>query len=136
MLVDNNLVRSIGISNFNCASIIDLLKYARIRPATLQIEHHPYLVQQPLVDYAQDEGITVTAYRSFGPQGYVKMDLEHANRIPHLFNHEVVKKVAKDHGRSPSQVLLRWATQQGIAVIPKADTEAMLLENLGAKGLT
>lgn len=111
-LVDANLSRSIGISNFNCGLIMDLLRYSRIRPATLQIEHHPYLVQQALVDYAQSEGIVVTAYSSFGPQGYVEMDLEHAVKTPHLFQNEVVCAVAKKHGRSAPQVLLRWATQQ------------------------
>jgi len=133
-LVDIGLTRSIGISNFNVCAILDLLRYARIRPATLQIEHHPYLVQKPLIDFAQKEGIQVTAYSSFGPQGYVEMDLEHAIKTPHLFQHSMVNQVAKAHGKSPPQVLLRWATQQGIAVIPKSDTLPMLLENLDAKG--
>ncbi|KAH6674879.1 D-xylose reductase [Halenospora varia] len=133
-LVNLGLTRSLGISNFNCASILDLLRYARIRPATLQIEHHPYLVQKPLVKYAQSEGITVTAYSSFGPQGYVEMDLEHAVKTPHLFQHPVIKEIAEKHGKGAPQVLLRWATQQGVAVIPKSDTQAMALENLDAKG--
>lgn len=133
-LIDIGLVRSLGISNFNCSIILDLLRYARIRPATLQIEHHPYLVQQPLVDFATKEGITITAYSSFGPQGYVEMDLEHAVKTPHLFQNPVVNEIAKAHGKSAPQVLLRWATQQGIAVIPKSDTLPMLLDNLNAKG--
>jgi D-xylose reductase len=133
-LIDIGLTRSIGISNFNVCAILDLLRYARIRPATLQIEHHPYLVQKPLIDFTQKEGIQVTAYSSFGPQGYVEMDLEHAIKTPHLFQHSVINEVAIAHGKSPPQVLLRWATQQGIAVIPKSDTLPMLLENLDAKG--
>jgi D-xylose reductase len=133
-LVDSKLVRSIGVSNFNCSVLLDLLRCVRIRPATLQIEHHPYLVQQPLVDFAKKEGLTVTAYSSFGPQGYVEMDLEHAVKTPHLFQHPVINEVAKSLGKSAPQVLLRWATQQGIAVIPKSDTDAMLAENLDARG--
>ncbi len=133
-LVDIGLVRSIGISNFNCVAILDLLRYARIRPATLQVEHHPYLVQQPLMDFAQKEGLTVTAYSSFGPQGYVQMDLEHAVKTPHLFENPVINEVAKAHGKSAPQVLLRWATQQRIAVIPKSDSVENLKENLDAKG--
>jgi D-xylose reductase len=132
-LVDIGLTRSIGISNFNCASILDLLRYARIRPATLQIEHHPYLVQKPLVEFAKKEGLTVTAYSSFGPTGYVEMDLEHAVKTPHLFEHHIINEIAKAHGKSAPQVLLRWSTQQNIAVIPKSDTVPMLLENLDAK---
>jgi len=133
-LIDSGLARSIGVSNFNTQSLLDLLRYARIRPATLQIEHHPYLVQQPLIDYAQSEGIIVTAYSSFGPQGYVEMDLKHAQETPHLFQNPVVVKISKAHGKTPPQVLLRWATQQNIAVIPKSDSLTMLSENLDAKG--
>lgn len=132
-LVNIGLARSLGISNFNCASILDLLRYARVRPATLQIEHHPYLVQKPLVEFAKKEGITVIAYSSFGPTGYVEMDLEHAVKTPHLFEHPVINEIAKAHGKSPPQVLLRWSTQQNIAVIPKSDNIAMLLDNLDAK---
>lgn len=133
-LVDIGLVKSLGISNFNVSVILDLLRYARIRPATLQIEHHPYLVQKPLIDYVQKEGITVTAYSSFGPTGYVEMDLDHAVNAPHLFQNPVIGEIAKAHGKSAPQVLLRWSTQQGIAVVPKSDTLSMLLENLDAKG--
>jgi D-xylose reductase len=133
-LVDIGLVRSLGISNFNVSVILDLLRYARIRPATLQIEHHPYLVQKPLINFATKEGITVMAYSSFGPTGYVEMNLEQAVQAPHLFQNLVINEIAKAHGKSAPQVLLRWSTQQGIAVIPKSDTLSMLLENLDAKG--
>ncbi|KAJ5035163.1 uncharacterized protein L3040_008420 [Drepanopeziza brunnea f. sp. 'multigermtubi'] len=114
--------------------MLDLLRYARIRPATLQLEHHPYLVQRPLVAFARGEGIAVTAYSSFGPQGYVEMDLAAAVETPHLFQHPVVKAVAEAHGKSAPQVLLRWATQRGVAVVPKSDTWEMLVENLHAGG--
>ncbi|KAJ5035162.1 uncharacterized protein L3040_008420 [Drepanopeziza brunnea f. sp. 'multigermtubi'] len=133
-LVDLGLCRSLGLSNLNCASMLDLLRYARIRPATLQLEHHPYLVQRPLVAFARGEGIAVTAYSSFGPQGYVEMDLAAAVETPHLFQHPVVKAVAEAHGKSAPQVLLRWATQRGVAVVPKSDTWEMLVENLHAGG--
>jgi D-xylose reductase len=133
-LVDISLAHSLGISNFNVCVILDLLRYARIRPATLQIEHHPYLVQKPLIDFVKSEGITVTAYSSFGPTGYVEMNLEHAVQAPHLFQNQVINEIAKAHRKSAPQVLLRWSTQQGIAVVPKSDTLATLLENLDAKG--
>lgn len=60
-LVDEGLARSIGVSNFQGALLMDLLRYARIRPATLQIEHHPYLVQNTLLKLAESEGIKITA---------------------------------------------------------------------------
>jgi D-xylose reductase len=63
-LVDIGLAKSIGISNFQGSLIIDLLRYARIRPAILQVEIHPYLAQEELVKLAQSENIAVTAYSS------------------------------------------------------------------------
>jgi len=63
-LVDIGLVKSIGVSNFQGSLLIDLLRYARIRPALLQVEIHPYLVQEELVQFAQTEGIAITAYSS------------------------------------------------------------------------
>ncbi|EEP81771.1 NAD(P)H-dependent D-xylose reductase [Uncinocarpus reesii 1704] len=129
-LVDKKLVRSIGISNFNVQHIMDLLRYARIPPATLQIEHHPYLTQPDLVRYAQKSGIAVTAYSSFGPQGFIELDLEAAKGVPVLMEHPDIKSIAEKHEKTPAQVLLRWATQRGIAVIPKSNNPMRLALNL------
>lgn len=131
-LVDAGLTRAIGLSNFNSQLILDLLRYARVRPSTLQIEHHPYLVQPTLVEFAQFEGIRVTAYSSFGPTGYVEMDLKHAVAASPLYKHPIILDIASKHAKSPFQVLLRWATQQEVAVIPKSDTADMMAENLAA----
>ncbi|KAJ5893380.1 hypothetical protein N7495_005071 [Penicillium taxi] len=129
-LVDLKLARSIGVSNFSAQLLMDLLRYARIRPATLQIEHHPYLTQTRLVDYAQSEGIIVTAYSSFGPLSFIELSLEDAQSTTLLFEHDVVKGIAEKHGRTPAQVLLRWATQRKIAVIPKSNNPSRLAQNL------
>lgn len=129
-LVKSGLARSIGISNFNGALILDLLRYAKTVPATLQIEHHPYLTQANLVNLAQSQGIAVTAYSSFGPQSFRELDIQRANDTPLLFEHEVVKKVAERHGKSPAQVLLRWSTQRNVAVIPKSNNRDRLAQNL------
>ncbi len=74
-LVSKNLAKSIGISNFNAQLIMDLLRYAKIKPATLQIEHHPYLTQPGLIKLAHEEGIAVTAYSSFGPQSFLELNM-------------------------------------------------------------
>ncbi|PWY82859.1 putative NAD(P)H-dependent D-xylose reductase xyl1 [Aspergillus heteromorphus CBS 117.55] len=133
-LVDKGLARSIGISNFSAQLVMDLLRYARIRPATLQIEHHPYLTQTRLVDFAQKQGLTVTAYSSFGPLSFLELDVRDAVSTPPLFEHEVVRKVAQRCGRTPAQVLLRWATQRGVAVIPKSNDPQRLRQNLDVTG--
>lgn len=129
-LVDDGLAKSIGISNYSGSLILDLFRYARIQPSTLQIEHHPYLTQEPLVKLCNDHGIRVTAYSSFGPQSFLELDMQMAKDTPLLFDHDVVKKIADKHGKSPAQVLLRWATQRGVAVIPKSNNQGRLLQNL------
>ncbi|KAL9577022.1 MAG: hypothetical protein Q9212_006642 [Teloschistes hypoglaucus] len=133
-LVEKGLCKSIGISNFRGVLLMDLLRYAKIRPATLQIEHHPYLVQEGLVKYAQDEGIAVTAYSSFGPQSFLEMDMKQAKDAPLLLEHPTVKKIAESHKKTPAQVLLRWATQRNVAVIPKSNNKDRLAQNLDVVG--
>lgn len=129
-LVDDGLAKSIGISNYNGALILDLFRYARIIPATLQIEHHPYLTQEPLVQMAQERGIHITAYSSFGPQSFIELDMQSAKDAPLLFDHDTVKSIADKHSKTPAQVLLRWATQRGVAVIPKSNNQHRLAQNL------
>lgn len=129
-LVNKGYAKSIGISNFQGSLILDLLRYAKIRPATLQIEHHPYLVQPTLLTLAKAEGIAVTAYSSFGPQSFIELGWQKASDTPVLFEHPVVTEAAKKHDKTPAQVLLRWATQRGIAVIPKSNNQNRLKQNL------
>lgn len=133
-LVDKKITRSIGISNFSAQLVMDLLRYARIRPSTLQIEHHPYLTQARLVDYAQKEGIAVTAYSSFGPLSFLELNLKNAQDTPLLFEHSTVKTIADKHGKTPAQVLLRWSTQRNVAVIPKSNHPTRLAQNLEVTG--
>lgn len=129
-LVAKGLTRGIGISNFNGALILDLWKYATIKPATLQIEHHPYLTQEVLVKYVQGLGIQVTAYSSFGPSSYLELDTEDAKNTPLLLEHDVIQKLSAKYHKTPAQILLRWATQRGVAVIPKSSNPQRLTQNL------
>lgn len=127
---EKGLTKSIGISNYTGALLLDLFTYAKTLPATLQIEHHPYLVQPKIIELAQEKGIVVTGYSSFGPQSFVDGDMAMAKDIPLLFDHEVVNKIAKAHDKTAAQVLLRWATQRGLAVIPKSSSQKRLEQNL------
>ncbi|CAI7630452.1 unnamed protein product [Penicillium bialowiezense] len=129
-LVLDKLTKSIGISNFDIQLISDLLCYATIPPAVLQIEHHPYLTQSRLVDYAQSRGIAITAYCSFGPQSAVAAKLANVSKLDSLLDHQLIRKISSEHNKSPSQVLLRWATQRGIAVIPKSGKSEHMRQNM------
>lgn len=129
-LVDKGLARSLGVSNFQGQSVYELLRTARIPPATLQVEHHPYLVQPELMRLAKNEGITVTAYSSFGPISFTEFKMRQTEGLQPLFTQPVVLDVAKKTGKTPGQVLLRWSTQQGIAVIPKTHQPELQKQNL------
>lgn len=129
----NGIIRSLGVANFHGQLLYDLLSYAKIPVASLQIEHHPYLVQSELVGFAQESGIAVTAYSSFGPLSYVGLDgylFDEARAVTPLFEHPIVSEIAKTHNRTPAQVLLRWATQRKVAVIPKSNSVERLKQNL------
>lgn len=131
-LVDEGLIKSIGISNFSAALVMDLLRGCRIKPVALQIEHHPYLTQERLVKYVKSQGIQVVAYSSFGPQSFIEMGSDLAKTTPPLFENPTIVKIAKKYGKevTPSQVLLRWATQNDVAVIPKSSKKERLAKNL------
>lgn len=125
-LTKGGKVKSIGISNFNASLILDLLKGANIQPSVLQIEHNPYLQQKQLVEFVQKNNIAITAYWSFGTPE-IK---EKSPQSQELLEHDLIKKIADKNGKTTHQVLLRWATQRNIAVIPKTVTESRLAGNL------
>lgn len=132
-VVDTGIAKSIGISNAQAQTLFDLQTYARHPVSSLQIEHHPYLVQPNLITLAQKMNIAVTAYSSFGPQSFKELPAAFSartNDIALLWDVDVVKKAAARTGKTPAQVLLRWATQRGIAVIPKSNNKDRLQQNL------
>ncbi|PSS02101.1 NAD(P)H-dependent D-xylose reductase [Coniella lustricola] len=128
------LLRSIGVANFNASLLYDVLRYAKIKPAVNQVEHHPYLVQPGLIAMCQENGIAVTAYSSFGPQSFLELKNKRALDVGTLFENETVVRIAKAHNKTPAQVLLRWATQRDIIVIPKSNNRERLAQNLDSTG--
>ncbi|KAI0775693.1 D-xylose reductase [Trametes elegans] len=134
-LVDEGYIRYLGVSNMCSALLMDLLSYARHRPSVLQIEIHPYNTQERAVEYAHQQDIAVTAYSSFGPLGFRELKTPKSLRTQPLFVHPTVAAIAVAHSCSPAQVVLRWATQRGLAVIPKGNTEQQMRENLASATL-
>jgi len=127
-VVDDGLAKNIGLSNCQGSLIIDIFRYARYEPQVLQIEHHPYLTQEPLIQLCKTLGIAVTAYSSFGPQSYVELGAHKG--AASLLQHSIIAEIASAKAKSTSQVLLRWATQRGLAVIPKSNNHGRLIQNL------
>ncbi|KAI9498433.1 xylose reductase [Zychaea mexicana] len=127
-LVDDGLVRNIGISNFNVQLTLDLLTYCRIKPAVLQIELHPYLQQKRLVHWVQSQGIQVTAYSSFGPAAFDNVTAQ-GKQLGPLLEHDKIKQIADKHGKTTGQVLLRWSVERPVAVIPKSASPDRMKSN-------
>lgn len=129
-LVEAGKIKTLGISNFVGQLIEDLWRGAKIKPSILQIEHHPFLTQPRLIEYAQTKGILVTAYLSFGPQSFIELNNPKVSHVESLLKLDKIGAIAKAHNKTNAQVLLRWATQRGIAVIPKSSSKERLQQNL------
>jgi len=133
-LVDAGLVKNIGCSNIMCQLLRDLLSYARHKPANLQIELHPYLVQTKLIRYCHENGVSVTAYSSFGGGSYVEMG--RAQESDSCLTEPLIKELAAKHGKQEAQIALRWALQRGTAVIPKSSNSGRMAANLDLLGFS
>lgn len=113
------LIRSIGVSNFMVKHLEDLKKHSDVVPALNQVQWHPKSHKEDLLDYCKSNGIVLQAYSSLGSSNNAT-----------LRNDETVLEIAKKLGKSTSQVLLRWATQRDIPIIPKASKMKHLDENM------
>lgn len=127
-LVREGLVHEIGVCNFGCSLLRDLMNQAEIQPAMLQVEMHPYLTQQKLTRFCRQSGIAVTAFSPLGAQSYFQLNMAEASES--LIEHPSIRAIAAARGRSPAQILLRWGVQRGTAVVPKTSNVERLRENI------
>lgn len=105
-LYNKGLVKAIGVSNFLQHHLQDLLISASIKPMVNQVEFHPYLVQQELIDFCNKYDIQ---FESWSPIMRGK-----------VFEIELLNQIAKKYGKNEAQIVLRWNLQKGIIVIPKS----------------
>lgn len=108
-------IRSIGVSNFMQHHLEDLLTNAEVVPMVNQMEFHPYVVQQELIDYCNAKGIQYEAWSPF-MQGKV-------------FGLDICQKLSKKYGKSVAQVILRWNLQKGVVTIPKSVKKERIQSN-------
>ncbi|CAH1242129.1 AKR1A1 [Branchiostoma lanceolatum] len=124
-LVEEGLVREIGLSNFNSKQILEILAVAKIKPSVLQIEAHPYFPQHELINFCKRHGIVVTAYGPLGSREYRFRKSD----VPSLLEDPRVVTIAEKHNKTPAQVLIRFHIQRGVVVIPKSATPSRIREN-------
>ncbi len=126
-LVDSGLARHIGVCNYNISLLRDTLNYARIAPAVLQVESHPYLTQETLMRFCREQDIAVTSFSPLGALSYLELDM--ANAGESVLEQPAVKTIAERVGKTAAQVVLRWGVQRGNAIIPKTIKPERLAEN-------
>ena len=110
-------VRAIGVSNFSPERLVDLCMNHEIRPMVNQIEIHPFFQQQEALTVMQKYGVQPEAW---GPLSEAQRD---------IFHHKVLGQIARRHGRTTAQVILRWHYQRGVVTIPKTVRPERMDEN-------
>ena len=130
--VESGLIKHIGVSNCSIKKIEELSS-AKIRPEVNQIELHPYLQQEEMLNYCKKHNIYLTAYSPLG-SGDRPEAMKAANE-PSLLENSTVVNIAQAHGCNAAQVLLKWAIERGTSVIPKSTNPGRLAENLDAANL-
>ena len=117
-LVDGGRCRAIGLADVSLEKLVAIYEPARIKPAVVQEEAHPYLPETELLEYCKEKGIVLLAFAPLG----------HGIR-PGPLEDPVILAIAARVGKTPAQVLLAWAVQRGTALLTTAKTAARAREN-------
>ena len=123
-LVDEGLTRAIGLSDIDADGTKRIVNAARIKPAIVEVESHPYHPQWQLHEYCQSEGIILLAFAPLG----------HAME-PRLLDDPVIVAMARRFEKTPAQVLLAWGIQRGSAVLTSSVNPARIAENFDVTAL-
>lgn len=123
-LVDRGNCRAIGLSDITLDALKPIYESARIKPAVVQVESHPYLPETELLEYCKEKGIVLLA---FAPLGH--------GMKPGLLEDPVISAIASRVGKAPAQVLLAWAVQRGTALLTTPKSAARARENFDISAL-
>jgi len=123
-LFDGGRCRAIGLSDIGLNELLPIYESARIKPAVVQVEAHPYLPETDLLEFCKEKGIVFLAFAPLG----------HGMR-PGLLEDPVISAIAARVGKTPAQVLLAWALQRGTAVLTTPKTAARARENFDISAL-
>lgn len=117
-LYDAGKIKAIGVSNFHKHHLEQLENVASITPAVNQIESHPMLNNQELIDYCKGKGIQVEVWSPLGGTG------------GNLLKNETLNRIASKYGKIPAQIVIRWDIQRDVIVIPKSVHENRIISNM------
>jgi diketogulonate reductase-like aldo/keto reductase len=117
-LVDDGHCRSIGLSDITLEKLREIVATARIRPAMVQVESHPYLPEWELLDFCREHGIVLQAFAALG----------HALE-PNVLADPVIAAIAQRVHKTPAQVALAWAVQRGTAFLTTSTKPARIAES-------
>src|SRR6202048_3055648 len=123
-LVDRGRCRAIGLSDISLNELLPIYESARIKPAVVQVESHPYLPETELLRFCKEKGIVFLAFAPLG----------HGMR-PGPLEGPVISAIAARVGKTPAQVLLAWAVQRGTALLTTPRTATRARENLNVSAL-
>jgi diketogulonate reductase-like aldo/keto reductase len=124
-LVDDGHCKSIGLSDITLEKLQEIVAAARIKPAAIQVESHPYLPEWDLLDFCRKHGIVVQAFAALG----------HASK-PNLLEDPVLKSIAQDAHKTPAQVALAWAVQRGTAFLTTSTKPQRIRESFELSALS
>ncbi|PPR80819.1 hypothetical protein GOBAR_AA39892 [Gossypium barbadense] len=117
------LTKSIGVCNFSCKKLENILSFATIPPSVNQVEISPLWQQQKLREFCKSKNIVVTAYSPLGAKGTRRGTHE-------VLDNETLKEIANAHNKTVAQVCLRWALEQGLSFVVKSFNKERMRENL------
>src|SRR6202161_346582 len=123
-LVDEGKCKAIGLSDVSLEQTKEIFAAARIKPAVVHVESHPYLPEWELLEYCKKNGIVRQAFAALGH-----------GMEPKLVEHPVITAIAKRVNKTPAQVLLAWAIQRGTALLTTATTPKWINENFDVSTL-
>jgi len=127
--VEKGLAKHIGVCNFNVQSLVDMLSYAKIKPACCQVELHPHMPQHELVQFLKTNDIVPVAHSPLSAPNRGKMFKECGT----IFEDPTMIGIAEKHGKTVAQISLAWNMARGVVVIPKTQKIKRFEENFSAQ---